>query len=52
LHTVPREMLESLIAQGHRLCRLATPSREHMAQHFSTTYSRIALPKPFETLPS
>jgi hypothetical protein len=51
LHTVPRTLLESLIAQGRRQCRLATPFREHMAQHFSTTYSRIALPQPYETTP-
>lgn len=49
LHTIPREILESLLADGKRLCRLVTPYREHMAQHFSTTYSRIGLPAPYGT---
>jgi hypothetical protein len=49
LHTVPRLMLERLIREGKRVARIATPYREHMAQHFSTTYSRIGLPEPYET---
>ena len=49
LHTVPRTMLEELIAGGKRLSRIVTPYREHLAQHFATTYSRIALPEPYET---
>ena len=49
LHTVPRTMLEGLIADGRRLSRIVTPYREHLAQHFATTYSRIALPEPYET---
>ncbi len=49
LHTVPRTMLEELIADGKRLSRIVTPYREHLAQHFATTYSRIALPEPYET---
>jgi len=44
-------MLERLIQQGKRLTRIATPYREHLAQHFSTTYSRIGLPEPYETEP-
>ena len=51
LHTVPRELLEELIANGQRVARLLTPYREHMAQHFATTYARIALPEPYETAP-
>lgn len=51
LHTVPRELLEELIADGKRVARLLTPYREHMAQHFATTYARIALPEPYETEP-
>ena len=51
LHTVPRSMLEELIADGKRVARLVTPFREHMAQHFATTYARIALPEPYETQP-
>jgi hypothetical protein len=49
LHTVPRHVLEGLIEDGKRICRLATPYREHLAQHFATTYSRIGLPEPYET---
>ncbi len=51
LHTVPRVMLERLIAEGKRRCRIMTPYREHMAQHFATTYSRIAFPEPYDTEP-
>ncbi len=49
LHTIPHEMLSQLITDGKRVCRLVTPYREHMAQHFSTTYSRIGLPQPYGT---
>lgn len=51
LHTVSRAVLEKLIADGKRVCRLVTPYREHMAQHFAVTYSRIALPEQYETQP-
>lgn len=51
LHTIPRSWLERLVGEGKRLGRMATPYREHLAQHFSTTYSRIGLPDPFQTLP-
>ncbi len=45
LHTIPRVMLEHLIQQGRRVCRITTPFREHLAQHLSTTYARIGLPE-------
>jgi len=51
LHTVPRALLEKLAADGERVCRLLTPYREHLAQHFAVTYMRIALPEPYETRP-
>ena len=51
LHTVPRRLLDELIANGQRVARLLTPYREHVAQHFATTYARIALPEPYETQP-
>lgn len=49
VHTVPRTMLNWLTTNGQRTGRLTTPYREHMAQHFATTFARIALPEPFET---
>ncbi len=49
LHTVPRAILEWLIQKGQRMCRIATPYREHLAQHFSVTYSRIGLPESYAT---
>lgn len=49
LHTVPRAVLERLIAEGKRPCRLLPPYREHLAQHFAVTYMRIGLPAPYET---
>ena len=49
LHTIHRGILERLIADGKGVCRLSTPYREHLAQHFAVTYMRIALPEPYET---
>jgi len=49
LHTVSRSVLELLIANGKRICRVNTPYREHLAQHFAVTYSRIGLPEPYST---
>ncbi len=49
LHTVPRAVLERLIADGKRVGRLLPPYREHLAQHFAVTYMRIGLPSPYET---
>lgn len=49
LHTVSRTVLERLIADGKRVCRIVTPYREHLAQHFAVTYMRIGLPEPYET---
>lgn len=51
LHTIPVAVLTGLIASGKRRCRITTPYREHMAQHFAVTYMRIALPEPYETQP-
>ncbi|MBI1913663.1 MAG: hypothetical protein HYS12_02740 [Planctomycetes bacterium] len=49
LHTIPRAVLERLIADGKRVSRLLPPYREHLAQHFAVTYMRIGLPAPYET---
>lgn len=51
LHTVPRGALDRLISEGKRICRITTPYREHLAQHFANTYARIGLPEPYETGP-
>jgi hypothetical protein len=51
LHTVPRAVLDRLVSAGKRLGRVATPFREHLAQHFAVTYMRIALPEPYDTRP-
>ena len=49
LHTQPLALLASLAASGKRVARLATPYREHMAQHLGVTYMRIGLPEPYPT---
>jgi hypothetical protein len=49
--TAPRAILERLIADGKRVCRVITPYREHLAQHFAVTYMRIGLPAPYDTAP-
>ena len=49
LHTVPRAVLERLIADRKRVCRFLSPYREHLAQHFAVTYMRIGLPAPYQT---
>jgi hypothetical protein len=51
IHTVPREILEQQIQSGSRKAAVATPYREHLAQQFTLTYSRIALPHPYGTEP-
>lgn len=49
LHTIERRTLEYLVGSGKRVCSIGTPWREHLAQHFGTTYTRIALPEPYDT---
>ena len=49
IHTVSREILETLCRDGQRQARLQTPFREHLAKHFADTYSRIGLPEPYAT---
>lgn len=51
VHTVPRAILEQLIASGQRMASLTSPYREHLAQHFAVTYMRVALPEPYATQP-
>lgn len=51
VHSVPRTVLEQLAARGKRPARLASPYREHLAQHFAVTYMRIALPEQYASQP-
>lgn len=51
LNTIPRKILDLLIAEDKRVCSLETPWREHLAQHFGVTYMRIGLPEPYQTQP-
>ena len=51
VHSVPRAVLEQLIAGGQRVASLVSPYREHLAQHFAVTYMRVALPEPYGTDP-
>ena len=51
VHSVPRVALEQLIQEGKRIASLASPYREHLAQHFAVTYMRVALPEPYATQP-
>lgn len=51
IHSVPRVVLEQLVAGGKRGASLASPYREHLAQHFAVTYMRVALPEPYPTQP-
>lgn len=49
LHTVRLDVLEELCRAGKRVAHLESLYREHLAQHFANTYSRIGLPMPYET---
>jgi len=50
LHTVRLDLLTTLYQAGKRRGRLLTPYREHCSKHFAETFSRIGLPRPYETL--
>jgi hypothetical protein len=50
LHTVKVEHLLALCRAGKRPGRVRPLYREHLAKHFADTYSRIGLPRPYETL--
>ena len=50
LHTVRFDLLRALCRAGQRRGRIQTPYREHLAKHFADTFSRIGLPRPYETL--
>jgi hypothetical protein len=50
LHTVRLDLLLALVREGNRDGRVPPLYREHLAKHFADTYSRIGLPRPYETL--
>jgi hypothetical protein len=51
VQSIPRAVLQELIARGKRCATLVSPYREHLAQHFAVTYMRVALPEPYGTNP-
>ena len=50
LHTVRLDLLQELCRAGKRRARMQPLYREHLAKHFADTFSRIGLPRPYETL--
>jgi hypothetical protein len=50
LHTLPLAVLRELCMAGKRRARVQPLYREHLAKHFADTFSRIGLPRPYETL--
>lgn len=50
LHTVRLDLLTTLCRGGGRRARVPPLYREHLAKHFADTFSRIGLPRPYETL--
>lgn len=51
LHTVRLDLLAALIRAGKRRARVQPLYREHLAKHFTDTYSRIGLPEPYASDP-
>lgn len=50
LHTIQIDLLRSLIQARQRRARLQPLYREHLAKHFADGFSRIGLPRPYETV--
>lgn len=50
LHTVRLDLLRALCQAGNRRGRIRPLYREHLAKHFADTFSRIGLPRPYETM--
>ena len=46
----PHPRRHKLCQAGHRKARIKPIYREHLAKHFADTYSRIGLPRPYETM--
>lgn len=49
LQTLRFDLLTTLCQRGKRKARIQPLYREHLAKHFADTYSRIGLPRPYET---
>ena len=50
VHTIPLELLNLMCRLGRRKGRIQSLYREHLAKHFADTFSRIGLPRPYETM--
>ena len=50
LHTIRLDLLRLLCRLGRRKARVQPLYREHLAKHFADTFSRIGLPRPYETM--
>jgi hypothetical protein len=50
LHTIQLSLLNLLCRVGRRKARVRPLYREHLAKHFADTFSRIGLPRPYETM--
>jgi hypothetical protein len=50
LHTVRLDVLRALCLAGKRRGRVQPLYREHLAKHFADTFSRIGLPRPYDTM--
>jgi hypothetical protein len=50
LHTIRLDLLAGLCKNHQRRARVRPLYREHLAKHFADTFSRIGLPKPYETM--
>jgi hypothetical protein len=50
VHTIQIDLLRSLIQAGQRRARLQPLYREHLAKHFADGFSRIGLPRPYESM--
>lgn len=50
LHTVRLDLLRELCRTGRRRGRVRPLYREHLAKFFADGYSRIGLPRPYETM--
>lgn len=50
VHTIQLDLLSLLCRIGRRKARIQPLYREHLAKHFADTFSRIGLPRPYETM--